>query len=963
MVSADVATIAIVTPAAMKIHQNRSLQETVVLGVVLLIVALSLLYTRSLAPANRLIYDSFIRLDAQSPSDDIVIVAIDENSILRLGRWPWSRRYHADLIDKLGEAGPKVIGLSIIFSEPDLAHLEDDYRLGQAIKNSGTVVLPVINNPVQLKPSASETVPIPHLLDAAASLGHVNIELDGDGIARSVFLDVISGEIKWSSFGLAMKQVTDGEHLKVSAQFQNSNQQSAQLWVKKNRMLIPYVEQPGSFQHVSFIDVLEGHVDADQLKDKYVIVGVTALGMGGYLATPVSNSGHLMPGVEVNANILSAILNKRGIFHLPRVWIFALAGLLTLLPVVVYPKLTPRLALCAMLSLIVLTLLVTYLLLSKFRFWFPPAPVLLALVFSYPLWSWRRLEFAGRSLFEHKQRSDVTLDAIGDAVITTNQFGIAEYMNPAALQLTNATEEQTFGKSVGQLLSPVSECDGKCLEELIEQCIRENTVLRLPSDTVVMNIQQKELAIHGTIAPIHDNSGKALGAVVAISDVTELRNLMREMEHQANHDVLTGLPNRVLLRDRLEYAILRARRTERQVIVMYIDLDGFKTVNDGLGHFAGDKLLKAVAERLRATAREEDTIARIGGDEFVILLENVNSHSQVERVTEKILAIFEQPFIVDRHELFVGASIGVSVYPKDGENHETLLNNADTAMYRAKAGGRNTICYFGHEMSSDALQRLVMEQELRRAIYQDDLVLYYQPVIALESGRMTGVEALVRWQHPERGLIQPGEFIPLAEETGLIVPLGEWVMNTACQQAKDWKVDENDTEFRMAINLSPRQFLQAGFPALVARILDKIGLPAKYIEFEITENHIMQDVIAATKTMEVLAEMGIGLSIDDFGTGYSSLSYLTQFPIARLKIDRSFVQDINSETDKSAIALAVIAMAHSMNLSVVAEGVEKEEQLTFLKEKQCDEIQGFYFCKPMPAAEVQEYNERFSEAS
>ncbi|MEE9412158.1 MAG: EAL domain-containing protein [Methylococcales bacterium] len=947
----------------MKIQQNRSLQETLILGVVLLIVALSLLYTRSLAPANRLIYDSFIRFNAHSPSDDIVIVAIDESSILSLGRWPWSRRYHADLVDKLEKAGVKVIGLSIIFSEPDIAHIDDDYRLGKALRNSGKVVLPVINNQVQLRPTETETVPISHLIDAAASLGHVNIELDGDGIARSVFLNARSAEINWSSFGLAMKQVADGNHLKISSKYQQSNQQLAKPWIKDNRMLIPYVDQPGRFQHVSFVDVLEGRVKPELLKDKYVIVGVTAVGMGGYLATPVSDGGYLMPGVEVNANILNAIQNNMGVFHLPRAWIFVLAALLTLLPVFIYPKLTPRLALCAMLSLIVLTLLATYVLLAKFRFWFPPAPVLLALGFSYPLWSWRRLEFAGRSLFEHKQRSDVTLDAIGDAVITTNQNGIAEYLNPAALHLTNTTTEQASGKLVSQLLSPIGDCDGNCLEDLVEQCIRENTTLRLPNDTVVRNTQQKELAILGTIAPINNNAGKPTGAVVAISDVTEMRNLMQEMEHQANHDVLTALPNRVLLRDRLEHAILRAKRTERQVIVLFIDLDGFKTVNDGLGHFAGDNLLKAVARRLQLTARQEDTIARIGGDEFVIVLENIITNDQIETVTQKIVGIFEQPFIVDRHELFVGASIGVSIYPKDGENHETLLNNADTAMYRAKAGGRNTVCYFGREMSSHALQRLVMEQELRRAIHQDDLILHYQPVISLKTGSMTGVEALVRWQHPERGLIQPGEFIALAEDTGLIVPLGEWVLNAACQQAKDWKVDEGDSEFRIAVNLSPRQFLQTGFPGLVERILEKTGLPAEYLEFEITENHIMQDINAAIKTMEVLAEMGIGLSIDDFGTGYSSLSYLNQFPIARLKIDRSFVQDINTQSDKSAIALAVIAMAHSMNLSVVAEGVEKQEQLAFLKAKQCDEIQGFYFCKPILGSEVLKYNSELSEAS
>ncbi len=944
------------------ITHQRSVFETIVLGLVLLVIALSLLYTRSLAPANRLIYDAFVRLDSHVAADDIVIVAVDEKSILSLGRWPWSRRYHAALINELGESGAKAIGLSIIFSEPDIAHPEDDNLLEHAIRTNGRVILPVVSNSLRFNQSASETVPIQRFIDAAASLGHVDIELDGDGIARSVFLYARSGETTWSSFGLAMKDFVDGVTPKP-AEDQQNNQQNSRQWIKMKRMLIPYVGQPGSIKHISYIDVIEGRVSADLLKDKFVIVGVTAVGMGSYLATPVSQGGNLMPGVEVNANILSAVKSGNGIYPMPRTWVFILAGVLTLLPVFVYPSMTPRAALVAMISMIALTLVISFVLLSKYKFWFPSAPVLLSVAFSYPLWSWRRLEFAGRSMFEHKQRSDVTLEAIGDAVITTNKEGVADYLNPAALHLTHTTEEQASGQIVSQLLRPTDTCVGNSLEELVEQCIRENKTLRLPTDTVVINNQHKELAIIGTIAPIHNDSGRPRGAVVAISDVTEMRDLLREMEHQANHDVLTGLPNRVLLRDRLERAIVRAKRTERQVVVLFADLDGFKTVNDGLGHLAGDKLLKAVSERLRATAREEDTIARIGGDEFVILLENINTKDQIETVTQKILAIFDKPFIVDRHELFVGASIGVSVFPKDGEDHENLLNNADTAMYRAKAGGRNSICYFGHEMSSHALKRLVMEQELRRAIFQDDLVLYYQPLISLVTGRMTGVEALVRWQHPERGLIQPGEFIPLAEETGLIVPLGEWVMNTACKQAKVWKVDQDNSTFRIAVNLSPKQFLQAEFPALIARILENTGLSAEYLEFEITENHIMQDIVAAKKTMEILAGMGIGLSIDDFGTGYSSLSYLNQFPIARLKIDRSFVQDINSGSDKSAIALAVIAMAHSMNLSVVAEGVEKMEQLNFLKEKQCDEIQGFYFCEPIQASQVQDFYAEFSKAS
>ncbi|HFD11506.1 MAG TPA: EAL domain-containing protein [Crenotrichaceae bacterium] len=943
-------------------RQKRSALETIVLGIVLLVIALSLLYTQSLAPANRLIYDAFIRFDSHPPSDDIVIVAVDEKSILSLGRWPWSRHYHAMLIDQLGMAGAKAIGLSIIFSEPDAIHPEDDARLEQSLRDNARVILPVVSNSPPFNQSSSGIVPIPRFIAAAAGLGHVDIELDGDGIARSVFLQANSGSTKWYSFGLAMKNFADGVYLKQESETSTSHHVSDQ-WIKSKRMLIPYVGQPGSIRYVSYIDILEGRIAPMILKDKFVIVGVTAAGMGSYLATPVSQGGNLMPGVEVNANILNAVKTGTGIFPMSKAWTFLLASLLTLLPVFIYPRLTPRTALVAMVILIIVTLTADYVLLSKFKLWFPSAPVLLATIFSYPLWSWRRLEFTGRSMFEHKQRSDVTLEAIGDAVITTDQGGLAEYLNPAALHLTHSTQEEASGRLVSHLLSPTDLCDGNCLDELVERCIRENKTLRLPTDTVVINNQEMELAIIGTIAPIHDDSGKPRGAVVAISDVTEMRDLMREMEHQANHDVLTGLPNRVLLRDRLERAIIRAKRTESQVVVLFADLDGFKTVNDGLGHLAGDKLLKAVSERLRATAREEDTIARIGGDEFVILLENINTRDQIETVAQKIITIFNNPFAVDRHELFVGASIGVSVFPKDGEDHETLLNNADTAMYRAKARGRNSVCYFGHEMSSHALKRLVMEQELRRAIHQDDLVLYYQPVISLVSGRMTGVEALVRWQHPERGLIQPGEFIPLAEETGLIVPLGEWVMNTACQQAKEWKVDKGNFAFRVAVNLSPRQFLQSEFPALISRILKNTGLPAEYLEFEITENHIMQNIVAATKTMHILANMGIGLSIDDFGTGYSSLSYLNQFPIARLKIDRSFVQDIAHESDKSAIALAVIAMAHSMNLSVVAEGVEKQEQLAFLKDKQCDEIQGFYFCRPIHASQVKEFYAGFSKAS
>jgi diguanylate cyclase (GGDEF)-like protein/PAS domain S-box-containing protein len=454
-------------------------------------------------------------------------------------------------------------------------------------------------------------------------------------------------------------------------------------------------------------------------------------------------------------------------------------------------------------------------------------------------------------------------------------------------------------------------------------------------------------------APIRNSKGELLAVIQTLQDITERKQYEEQLEYQVNHDQLTGLPNRNLLADRIRQTLLVAQRTHNQVAVIIIDLNQFKFINDNLGHDAGDKALKVIAERLTSCMRAGDTVARQGGDEFVIIISNPTAADNAALVAEKIQESLALPFSINEHELIITCSMGISVFPKDGEDALTLMKNADVAMYRAKEMGRNNFQFFAEEMNARSLTRMTMEKHLRRALDRNELSLNYQPKVSLLSGHITGMEALLRWNSPELGMVSPASFIPLAEETGLIEQIGEWVLRTACAQNKDWQ-DAGLTAMTVAVNLSVRQFRQTNIADVISQILRDTGLDPRFLELEITESLILQNSDSVITILNELKEMGSSLTMDDFGTGYSSLSYLKRFPFDKIKIDQSFVRDITSNPNSAAIAKTVIAMAHGLHLKVIAEGVETEGQLQYLRDNNCDEMQGYFFSRPIPAGNFEE---------
>jgi diguanylate cyclase (GGDEF)-like protein/PAS domain S-box-containing protein len=538
------------------------------------------------------------------------------------------------------------------------------------------------------------------------------------------------------------------------------------------------------------------------------------------------------------------------------------------------------------------------------------------------------------------------LEASGNGIVITDcrrSDNPIVYVNPAFERITGYSAGEALGQNCRFL-------HGNDHNQPGTRSLREAVASTREAKVVLRNYRKDGRLFWNEllIAPVRTEDGSVTHFVGVQNDITEQKLAEENLLHMATHDALTGLPNRSLLQDRLAQAIGYANRLRHQVAILFIDIDRFKNINDSLGHTVGDILITTLAHRLRGAVRAVDTVARVGGDEFVVVLSDIQREADVNQVISGLVAAISEPIPVDGHVLTVSASIGASLYPRDGQDVTSLLKNADTAMYRAKDAGRNNFRFYAHEMNADAVARLHLESDLRNAIQSGELLVFYQPQVDAESGRVVAAEALLRWRHQKHGLVSPAKFIPLAEETGLIVPIGEWVLRQVCSQLRAWH-EAGLPEVRVAVNLSPRQFRQPNLVEMIVGAARDYELPASCLELEITEGSLMHNPEEAERLLTELARHGFDLSVDDFGTGYSSLAYLKRFPLHALKIDRSFVIDIESNRDSAAIAAGVIALAHSLDLKVVAEGVEQPGQAAYLRAQRCDFIQGYLYGRPVPA--------------
>jgi diguanylate cyclase (GGDEF)-like protein/PAS domain S-box-containing protein len=548
-----------------------------------------------------------------------------------------------------------------------------------------------------------------------------------------------------------------------------------------------------------------------------------------------------------------------------------------------------------------------------------------------------------------EERAQITLDSIGDAVICTDLSGNISFLNPVAEGLTGWPLKEVLGRPLAEALRVMDATTRVATPNPMVQTAKRDQG-SLPLNYVLVRRDGNEIFIEDSVAPIHDREGLAAGSVLVFRDATVARALAAQVVQLAERDALTGLPNRMLLNDRIGQAIARARRDKGRIAVFFLDLDGFKYINDSLGHPAGDKLLQSVAKRLEYCVRNPDTVSRQGGDEFVAMLQELQRPEDAGLAAARMMEAVGEAHFIDGHDLHVTVSIGVSLYPDDGQDAETLIKNADTAMYQAKESGRNAYRFFKPEMNLRAVERQSTEEDLRSALEQKQFTLHYQPKFNLKTGAITGAEALLRWSHPVRGFIPPMQFIPIAEYSGLILPIGAWVLREACMQAKAW-IKAGRPVRSIAVNVSAAQFRSENFLPDLFAILSETGMDSHALELEVTESVLMNHPESTAPILKTLRKAGIQVSVDDFGTGYSSLSYLQQFPIDALKIDQSFIRRITTNSGDTAIVSAIIGMGQSLHLRVIAEGVEAVEDLKFLRAHACDEAQGFYLGRPMPASE------------
>ena len=932
------------------------------------------------------------------PSKNIVIVHADEGTVARFGRWPLPRKVYADIINRLSAAGAKTIAFDVQFPAPS-DRPKDDLALIEACSAARSVVqaavfyvpgasttstfdtasrsLALRGGRFQLDDKISDhelfgldavssTVAIGPLLDSAAAVGHVTVYPEWDGALRRIPHYIRYKEKTYPSLSLAA-----AAHF-LSVMPQDIRVDDKAVFIAERRIplnqkgesLINWRGSTGVFPLYTFQQVLATSA-AEKLPDEIfknsiVLIGITHPGAYERYATPLSPN---QPAVELQANAIDNILENRAIQESPPWMPVALIFAMSLLAGVLTSGRGARQGALIMLGLSAVLWISGSLLLAQALWYLPVAAPILAAVLSCGLTlSYRQLHDA-RDLKIAEERYALAVRGANDGIWDWNLETGEIYFSPRWRSMLGG-DETTIPSSVEAWTERVHPDD---LERVAHEFKRHLTgkTAHYECEYRIRNNSAEYLWVlaRGLRVP---ETGKPERVAGSMTDISARKQAEGELLHNAFYDALTGLPNRALFMDRLGRAIGRAERHSGYMFaVLFLDIDRFKIINDSLGHTLGDQLLVSVAQRLETCLRPGDTAARLGGDEFTLLLDGINGLEDAIRVAERFQMEIARPFNLDGHEIVSGASVGIVASGEKGQfthygQPEDILRDADTALYRAKAQGRGRHEVFDETMHQHAVSMLRLEADLRQALENDAFLIFFQPIIALNSGQIAGFEALARWQHPERGLISPGEFITLAEETGLIIPIDQWMLRQACRQTLLWhqtlaREKPQHPKPTVSVNLSSRHFSTPGLLRHIAQVLQETGFPPEYLRLEITESVILENIDSAVAMLGELKALGLQLAIDDFGTGYSSLSYLHRLPIDILKIDRSFVMRMGTDGENSEIVRAVITLARSLHMIVNAEGVETPAQLAQLKALECDYCQGYYFSPPLGTSAATEY--------
>lgn len=893
---------------------------------------------------NLLAYDLLVPVQGIA-SDAPVVIAIDDASLAELGRWPWPRDRYVPLLDQLGEVGAVAIGLDVLFSEPDQAHPIGDAALAAALSRNPRVVLPVAPGSApwlgMLGPSALRQEE-----GKSTKVGHVDVEFDLDGQARRVYLMGGYGRADVPAFALAMRQIVDPSlpsgHL-TGLRSNLSSTVDPSVWVRDHEVLLPRL-QPNPT--LSFAQVLRSPELLSRFRGRAVFVGVTAAGLGADLVTPLLAERTSLPAVQLHAQIYAA-LAQQSLLQRGTAWVMALLALALICGLAFWPLLEgPLVGLTGF--FLVAPLMVSWLGLHWAQFWLAPAAATLAIATALVFWWAAQFRQVRRLVLQQRQHALATLSAIGDAVITLNSSDLSiRYANPTAqlrsgiASLSGLRLEQAYPLTIEsqiRLDAAMTECrEGERRVELVAPL------------SLVDSHQGISQAYRATVNPLLSPEGRLDGLVLVLSDVTAVLSAARALDYAATHDALTTLPNRALLQERLGLALARAQRSGVGAAVLFLDLNRFKRVNDSLGHRVGDEVLRVLAQRLIAMCRDTDTVARWGGDEFVVVLETLRDQRDAAAAAAKIIDVLSQELEFDgamgNLSLSCAVSVGVALVPQDGDNVDDLLSRAEAAMYRAKAQAQASFHFWSDDLNTRMHARLGLDVDLRHGLRDGQFVLHYQPQISFVNGNLAGMEALMRWQRSPGQLMMPDEFIPAAEESGLIIDLGAWAVLEACRQIARW-LAAGLSPAPLSVNVSARQCLNLDIVQVVRLALQETAIPPALLRLEITESAAMSDADSVIGLLHAIRAMGVGLVLDDFGTGYSSLAYLKHFPINEIKIDRSFVRAITTDKNDVAIVQATIALAHGLNLGVVAEGVETDAQSRLLSASRCDVAQGYLYGHP-----------------